>query len=175
MTQGIGSTNFWRTFRGSSKHSTRNLSSARIQRQNSRKTGLVRRNSILDPPGASHEFQGPPGTVTRMRGIGWLRNGRRKAQWSTWPKPKRRAGIHLIPLLRRKMLPIVPGFVCRTTDGKTATLGRNGSDYSAAIVGGVLRAKEILIYTDVDGVMTADPNLVAEATCSSANQLCRSR
>jgi len=92
------------------------------------------------------------------------------AQWTAqgsvvdMAETERRAGIHLVPLLRRRMLPIVPGFVCRTTDGKTATLGRNGSDYSAAIVGGVLRAKEILIYTDVDGVMTADPNLVAEAT-----------
>jgi aspartokinase/homoserine dehydrogenase 1 len=65
---------------------------------------------------------------------------------------ERKAGEHLLPLLRRGFSPIVPGFVCRTTDGKTATLGRNGSDYSAAIVGGVLRAKEILIYTDVDGM-----------------------
>jgi bifunctional aspartokinase / homoserine dehydrogenase 1 len=92
------------------------------------------------------------------------------AQWTAqgsvvdMAETERRANIFLVPLLRRRMLPVIPGFVCRTSDGKTATLGRNGSDYSAAIVGGVLRAKEILIYTDVDGVMTADPRLVAEAT-----------
>jgi len=91
-------------------------------------------------------------------------------QWTTqgsvvdMTETERRANVHLLPLLRRRMSPIIPGFVCRTTDGKAATLGRNGSDYSAAIVGGVLRAKEILIYTDVDGVMTADPYLVSEAT-----------
>jgi bifunctional aspartokinase / homoserine dehydrogenase 1 len=92
------------------------------------------------------------------------------AQWTAqgsivdMAETEHKVGIHLMPLLKRHKFPIVPGFVCRTTDGKPATLGRNGSDYSAAIVGGVLRAKEILIYTDVEGVMTADPNLVAEAT-----------
>jgi len=92
------------------------------------------------------------------------------AQWTAqgsvvdMAETERKAAKYLLPLLQCQMSPIVPGFVCRTTVGETATLGRNGSDYSAAIVGGVLRAKEILIYTDVDGVMTADPNLVAEAT-----------
>lgn len=70
---------------------------------------------------------------------------------------------HLLPLLRKGLSPIVPGFICRAQDGQTATLGRNGSDYSAAIVGAILRSKEIWIYTDVDGIMTADPNLVSEA------------
>ncbi len=69
----------------------------------------------------------------------------------------------LLPLLRKRLSPIVPGFICRTTDGQTGTLGRNGSDYSASIIGAALQAREIRIYTDVDGVMTADPNLVSEA------------
>ncbi len=69
----------------------------------------------------------------------------------------------LLPVLDRGLSPVVPGFICRTTEGFTATLGRNGSDYSASIVGAALQAREIWIYTDVDGVMTADPNLVAEA------------
>ena len=55
------------------------------------------------------------------------------------------------------------GFICRDSRGEPATLGRNGSDYSASIIGAALRACEIWIYTDVDGIMTADPNLVAEA------------
>jgi aspartokinase/homoserine dehydrogenase 1 len=69
----------------------------------------------------------------------------------------------LQPILAKGSSAVVPGFICRDTDGETATLGRNGSDYSAAIIGAALRAKAIWIYTDVDGVMSADPNLVAEA------------
>ncbi|NWG13652.1 MAG: bifunctional aspartate kinase/homoserine dehydrogenase I [Acidobacteria bacterium] len=74
-----------------------------------------------------------------------------------------RACQKLLPLLRRRRFPVVGGFICRTRDGQPATLGRNGSDYSASIIGAALRAHEIWIYTDVDGIMTADPDLVAEA------------
>lgn len=70
----------------------------------------------------------------------------------------------LLPIIECGLSAIVPGFICKTKDGLTATLGRNGSDYSASIIGAALRAREIWIYTDVDGVMTADPDLVAEAT-----------
>lgn len=58
---------------------------------------------------------------------------------------------------------VVTGFIGATPDGKTTTLGRGGSDYSAAIVGAALGAKTIEIWTDVSGIMTADPRLVAEA------------
>jgi aspartokinase/homoserine dehydrogenase 1 len=71
---------------------------------------------------------------------------------------------HLLPILERGLSPVVPGFIAKSVDGLTVTLGRNGSDYSASIVGAALHAREIRIYTDVDGVMTADPILVAEAT-----------
>ncbi len=74
-----------------------------------------------------------------------------------------RTRTKVAPLIRRGRSPVVPGFICRTTDGRAATLGRNGSDYSASILGAALKASEIWIYTDVDGIMTADPNLVAEA------------
>ncbi|MDO8576677.1 MAG: aspartate kinase [bacterium] len=60
-------------------------------------------------------------------------------------------------------LQVVTGFIGATPDGKTTTLGRGGSDYSAAIVGAALRAKAIEIWTDVSGIMTADPRLVSEA------------
>jgi aspartokinase/homoserine dehydrogenase 1 len=80
-----------------------------------------------------------------------------------FPETERRIRKRLRPLLVRGQSPVVPGFICRNAAGEVATLGRNGSDYSAAIVGAALRAREIWIYTDVDGVMTADPNLVAEA------------
>jgi len=59
-----------------------------------------------------------------------------------------------------KELPVVTGFVGRDERGNITTLGRNGSDYSAALFGHALGAEEIQIWTDVDGIMTADPKLV---------------
>ncbi len=64
---------------------------------------------------------------------------------------------------KHEILQIVTGFIGATTDGKTTTLGRGGSDYSAAIVGAALGAKAIEIWTDVSGIMTADPRLVCDA------------
>ncbi len=60
-------------------------------------------------------------------------------------------------------VPVVTGFIGRDRDGNVTTLGRNGSDYSASIVGAALGAEEIQIWTDVDGVMTADPRVVPDA------------
>lgn len=61
-------------------------------------------------------------------------------------------------------VPIVTGFIGRTPDGQTTTLGRNGSDYTATLVAGLLKASAVTVWTDVLGVMTADPALVREAT-----------
>lgn len=69
----------------------------------------------------------------------------------------------LEPLLEAGIVPVVTGFVAATADGTTTTLGRGGSDYSAAILGQALEAEEVWIWTDVNGVMTADPRLVPEA------------
>ena len=60
---------------------------------------------------------------------------------------------------------VVTGFVARTADGQPTTLRRNGSDYSATIVGALFRASSIVIWTDVDGVFSADPRKVSEAVC----------
>jgi len=67
------------------------------------------------------------------------------------------------PLVERSVVPIVAGFVGRTITGFVTTLGRNGSDYSATVIGAALDCVEVTIYTDVDGVLTADPRLVANA------------
>ena len=64
------------------------------------------------------------------------------------------------PLLASRRIPVVGGFVGATRQGVTTTLGRGGSDYSASIVGACLGASEIQIWTDVDGMLTADPRLV---------------
>jgi aspartokinase/homoserine dehydrogenase 1 len=64
---------------------------------------------------------------------------------------------------QHKRLQIITGFIGSTTNNETTTLGRGGSDYSAALFGAALKASEIEIWTDVDGVMTADPNKVPKA------------
>ncbi|HEX8151955.1 MAG TPA: lysine-sensitive aspartokinase 3 [Thermoanaerobaculia bacterium] len=69
----------------------------------------------------------------------------------------------LRPLLDRKVIPVMGGFIGRTLSGATTTLGRNGSDYSAAIVGAAIGADEVQIWTDVDGLLTCDPRIVPGA------------
>jgi len=64
---------------------------------------------------------------------------------------------------RGRVIPIVTGFIGATEDGQTTTIGRNGSDYSAAIVGAAVGASVIEIWTDVDGVLSADPRVVPSA------------
>jgi aspartate kinase len=69
----------------------------------------------------------------------------------------------LEPLLESGCIPVLGGFIGSTAGGVTTTLGRGGSDYTAALIGAALEAKEIQIWTDVPGVLTADPRLVATA------------
>ena len=63
----------------------------------------------------------------------------------------------------KNVIAVVTGFIGATEDGRTTTIGRNGSDYSAAIIGGALEADVIEIWTDVDGVLSADPRAVPSA------------
>src|SRR5579863_15585 len=76
---------------------------------------------------------------------------------------RQRAAKVLQPLLDKHILPIMTGFNGSTLDGRPTTLGRGGSDFSASIVAAALDAKELWIWTDVDGIMTADPRLVSDA------------
>ncbi len=69
----------------------------------------------------------------------------------------------LRPLLDKKRVPIMGGFIGATRDGITTTIGRGGSDFSAAIIGAALDAERIEIWTDVDGMKTTDPNLCPDA------------
>ncbi len=68
----------------------------------------------------------------------------------------------LIPMIERGIVPVVTGFIGSTKKGNITTLGRGGSDYSAAILGHALRAKEIQIWTDVDGIYSSDPRHVKD-------------
>jgi aspartate kinase len=75
----------------------------------------------------------------------------------------RRTLAELEPLITQMAVPVLGGFIGSTLAGETTTLGRGGSDYSAAIVGAALGASEIQIWTDVTGVLTADPRVVRGA------------
>jgi aspartate kinase len=67
------------------------------------------------------------------------------------------------PLVSAGRIPVFGGFIGRTPEGATTTLGRGGSDYSASLAGAALHAEEIQIWTDVDGMLTADPRIVDDA------------
>ncbi len=70
----------------------------------------------------------------------------------------------IITLLKENKIPVIAGFQGQTENGYTTTLGRGGSDTTAAIIGAALKAEKIEIYTDVDGIMTADPRIVKGAS-----------
>jgi len=74
-----------------------------------------------------------------------------------------RSQARLGALLEKGITPVVTGFIGASRSGELTTLGRGGSDYSATILGAVLDAEEVIIWTDVEGVLTADPRLVPEA------------
>lgn len=74
-----------------------------------------------------------------------------------------RVRLRILPLLAAGAIPVVTGFMGATEEGVVTTLGRGGSDYTAAILGHALDADEIWIWSDVDGVLTADPRIVPDA------------
>ncbi len=76
---------------------------------------------------------------------------------------RRNTQARILPLVENGTVPVVTGFMGATPKGELTTLGRGGSDYSATILGAALDADEVIIWTDVDGVLTADPRLVTEA------------
>ena len=76
---------------------------------------------------------------------------------------KQRGRDILLPLLADGIVPVVTGFIGATPDGRITTLGRNSSDFSGAIIAHVVDADELVIWTDVDGIYTANPNESAQA------------
>ena len=80
-----------------------------------------------------------------------------------WEETKSRIQRNLIPAVEKGVIPVITGFVGNTPDGIYTTLGRGGSDYSAAIFAAYLNSDEFIIWTDVDGVMTTDPRIDSRA------------
>jgi aspartate kinase len=76
---------------------------------------------------------------------------------------ERRAQEKLLPLLAQEEVPVMGGFIASNEAGISTTLGRGGSDFTAALVGGALQAETIEIWTDVDGIMSADPRVCPDA------------
>ncbi len=74
-----------------------------------------------------------------------------------------RVRSRLLPLTEKGVVPVVTGFIAATRRGEVTTLGRGGSDYTASLLASILDASEVRFYTDVPGVMTADPRLIPEA------------
>ena len=76
---------------------------------------------------------------------------------------RRRGREILLPLLEAGIVPVVTGFIGATQDGRITTMGRNSSDFSGALIAHVVDAEELVIWTDVDGIYTANPHESAEA------------
>jgi len=74
-----------------------------------------------------------------------------------------RVRTYLNPMLERRIIPVITGFIAGTADGRTTTLGRGGSDLSAALLGVATSSDEVWMWTDVDGMMSADPREVESA------------
>lgn len=111
---------------------------------------------------AALSARGLPAVAFDVRGV--LRTDDRfgRAQ-PDFPEIGRRAAVSLAPLLAAGKIPVAGGFIGSAPDGRTTTLGRGGSDYSAATLGAALNAQVVEIWTDVDGMMTTDPRVVADA------------
>ena len=73
---------------------------------------------------------------------------------------EKRIREHVLPIVEKAIVPVIAGFVGRTTDGKITTLGRGGSDTTAFILAEALEADEVVLVTDADGIMSGDPKIV---------------
>ena len=78
-------------------------------------------------------------------------------------KSSRNTRKKLGPLIKKGIIPIVPGFIGRTEDGVTTTIGRGGSDTTAVVLGRILKPKEVILLKDVSGILSANPKIVKDA------------
>ncbi len=83
--------------------------------------------------------------------------------WPDLDRCRRAARRRLLPLLKSRRIPVVTGFIGTGPDGEVVTLGRGGSDFSASLLAHCLGARRVILYKDVNGLMTADPKAVPDA------------
>ncbi|MEO8681744.1 MAG: aspartate kinase, partial [Vicinamibacterales bacterium] len=120
-------------------------------------TGEILSSQIVAAALTSHQLLA--GWVDSRQAI--VTDGEHTTAAPLFPETTAALMAHVDPPLAAGRIPVLGGFVGATTSGVTTTLGRGGSDFSAAIVGACLGASEIQIWTDVDGMLTADPRIVA--------------
>jgi aspartate kinase len=124
-------------------------------------SGLGERMSVRLVAGALETIQVPAQSIEATQLI--VTDSKFQAAHPDLEATQARTREVLEPLLVQGKVPVVTGFIAANPQGVTTTLGRGGSDYSAAILGAALPADEVWICTDVDGVMSADPRIVPEA------------
>jgi len=105
---------------------------------------------------------GVPADLADSRGF-IITNDRFSSAAPDMQETTRRTRAALLHIIESGRVPVAQGFIGSTVDGVTTTIGRGGSDYSAALIGAALGAEAIEIWTDVDGLMTADPRVVSGA------------
>lgn len=84
------------------------------------------------------------------------------------PLTRERIVTNLLPMLDRRIIPVITGFIGSSAEGRATTLGRGGSDYTASVIALCTGASELWVWTDVDGIMTTDPREVPEAVAIPA-------
>ena len=121
-------------------------------------TGEVLSSRIVAAALNAHTL--PAGWVDARQAL--VTDGQHQSAVPRFPETTEALMRHVDPLLAAGRIPVVGGFVGATSDGVTTTLGRGGSDFSAAIIGACLGVGEIQIWTDVDGMLTSDPRIVKQ-------------
>jgi bifunctional aspartokinase / homoserine dehydrogenase 1 len=111
--------------------------------------------AVLREHGVDAEYVDAPEVIITEKRLGSL--------WPVFPKCERAAKKRLVPILDAGRVVILPGYIGSGPDGEVVTLGRGGSDFSAAIIARSLSAKAVTLFKEVDGLMTADPKSVPTA------------
>ena len=117
---------------------------------------------VVELAAAALKAEGIAATVLDARDVVWT-DARFGSALPDLDAIRRLAPERVAPLLDRGLTPVIQGFIGSEADGATTTLGRGGSDFTAALLGSALGASEVVIWTDVDGIHSGDPELVGEA------------
>ncbi|HUP60370.1 MAG TPA: bifunctional aspartate kinase/homoserine dehydrogenase I [Thermoanaerobaculia bacterium] len=111
--------------------------------------------AVLAEEGIASEYVDAPEIIVTERRLGSL--------WPNFQRCERNAKKHLVPLIESGRVVVVPGYLASGPDGEVVTLGRGGTDFSAAILARSIGASAVTLFKEVDGLMTADPKSVPSA------------
>ena len=141
----------------------RNRAAAAVDAASARRGVEPRRKiEFADAGGGARQKREPAAEAVEATDV-VVTNARHGAADPLMDLTRARCEARLRPLLSSEIVPVTTGFIGATEEGVLTILGRGGSDYSATIIGAALDADEVIIWTDVDGVLTADPGHVREA------------